>query len=222
MQSRLVGMAKTWYHGLLNYNLTWEEWKALIKRCFPDHTNYATLLRTMLNRRKLDTEPMTTYYFGKMELLRSCEISGKQAVSCLIYGIDDSVIQNSARAGRYHTPEALCEEYLSALNVDAPSPSGTPKEKQFKPSKPADIRNTLKNRHTKFVTKCVNCGQRGHIATRCAKPRKECRKCRLLGHEEQNCPRKFNKSGESQPFLNIDSMKNTSNNGLLFYRLLYK
>ncbi|KAJ8919081.1 hypothetical protein NQ315_012066 [Exocentrus adspersus] len=129
MQSRLVGVAKTWYHSLRNYNLTWEEWKALIKRSFPDHTDYATLLQTMLNRKKLTTESMTSYYFGKMELIRSCEISGKQAVSCLIHGIDDSVIQNSARAGRYHTPEALYEEYLSALNVEASSITGKSKEK---------------------------------------------------------------------------------------------
>ncbi|KAJ8917302.1 hypothetical protein NQ315_002320 [Exocentrus adspersus] len=51
-----------------------------------------------------------------MELLQLCEITGKKAVSCIIDGLNDPATQNSARAGRYSTPESLYEEYLSTLN----------------------------------------------------------------------------------------------------------
>lgn len=81
MQSRLSGMAKSWYHSLTNYNYTWCQWKQLIIKSFPDHNDYAALLRKMLNRKKLPCESMTVYYFGKMELLRGCRITGKEAVS---------------------------------------------------------------------------------------------------------------------------------------------
>ncbi|KAG5877691.1 hypothetical protein JTB14_003845 [Gonioctena quinquepunctata] len=80
-----------------------------------DHVDYATVLRKMLNRTKQVDETMTNYYFSKMELLRTCQISGRHAVSCLIDGITDVTAQNGARAGRYVTPEALYVEYLSML-----------------------------------------------------------------------------------------------------------
>lgn len=115
MQSRLTGMAKSWYHSLTNYNYTWCQWKLLIIKSFPDHNDYAALLRKMLNRKKRSGETMTTYYFEKMELLRGCRISEKEAVSCLIDGLEDTVLQNGACAGRYNTPESLYEEYLSAI-----------------------------------------------------------------------------------------------------------
>uniref|UniRef100_A0A6P7H105 Uncharacterized protein LOC114344771 n=1 Tax=Diabrotica virgifera virgifera TaxID=50390 RepID=A0A6P7H105_DIAVI len=99
MQSRLVGMAKSWYHNLAEYNHTWNGWKRLILKSFPDHNDYAALLRKMLDRKKHKGETMTVYYFEKMELLRSCRITGKEAVSCLIDGLDENVVRNGARAG---------------------------------------------------------------------------------------------------------------------------
>ncbi|KAJ8914198.1 hypothetical protein NQ315_015971 [Exocentrus adspersus] len=66
--------------------------------------------------KKLPQEDMATYYYSKMELLQLCEITGKKAVSCIIDGLNDPATQNSARAGRYSTPESLYEEYLSTLN----------------------------------------------------------------------------------------------------------
>ncbi|KAG5862457.1 hypothetical protein JTB14_010479 [Gonioctena quinquepunctata] len=115
MQSRLSGMSRTWYHSLTSYPSTWSEWKVLIVKTFPDHVDYATVLRKMLNRTKQVDETMTNYYFSKMELLRTCQISGRHAVSCLIDGITDVTAQNGARAGRYVTPDALYEKYLSML-----------------------------------------------------------------------------------------------------------
>lgn len=44
MQSRLTEIAKGCYQRLQNYNLTWDEWKTLIKRSFPDHTDCVTIL----------------------------------------------------------------------------------------------------------------------------------------------------------------------------------
>ncbi|KAJ8916461.1 hypothetical protein NQ315_014678 [Exocentrus adspersus] len=116
MQARLRGLAKSWYENLNEYDYNWEEWKKLLQRAFPEHVEYATALRRLLQREKLPQEDMATYYYSKMELLQLCEITGKKAVSCIIDGLNDPATQNSARAGRYSTPESLYEEYLSTLN----------------------------------------------------------------------------------------------------------
>jgi hypothetical protein len=115
MQSRLDGLAKRWYDSLPKYDYSWEEWKRKILQAFPDHRDFATSLRTMLAKKKDATESWSQYYFSKMELIRACELSEKQAVSCVIDGISNDIIQTGARAGRYETPEVLYSSFLSTL-----------------------------------------------------------------------------------------------------------
>lgn len=192
MQSRLTGNAKLWYHGLPSYNYTWTEWKSLIKKSFPDHRDYATLLQKMLERTKVGGETMTTYYFEKMEMLKACDINGKNAVSCLIAGLPETNLQNAARAGRYESPESLFEEFLSATCDEATHK----REKMYRPSVTSKVvdrrRENLKdvqlNRSSNV--KCFNCGTKGHIAAKCAKPKIECQHCHLLGHDVTNCWKK--------------------------------
>lgn len=217
MQSRLVGNAKTWYHSLTDYNHTWEEWKRLIIKSFPDHSDYATLLHTMLSRTKQPDETMTTYYFEKMELLRGCEIIGKNAVSCLIAGLPEKNIQNAARAGRHDTPESLYEEFLSAVQVGSPSTSKQ-ESKHIRPavsSKVVDLKNNWREKPSKSRSshiKCFNCGTRGHIASKCVKAKVECKHCHLLGHDVTNCWRR-NKEGGSKKELESKCMLNCSFSG---------
>ncbi|KAJ8984471.1 hypothetical protein NQ317_006131 [Molorchus minor] len=107
MQSRLSGLARDWYNSLDSYNLTWTQWKELILKSFPSKQDYARKLRALLSRKKLRIESWDQYYFRKMEMIRGCDISGKNAVSCLIDGIDDSHVKTGAIAGRYLVPEKL-------------------------------------------------------------------------------------------------------------------
>lgn len=115
MQSRLDGLAKRWYDSLPKYDYGWEAWKRKILQAFPDHRDFAISLRTMLARKKYEAESWSQYYFNKMELIRVCELSDKQAVSCVIDGIQNDVIQTGARAGRYENPEVLYSSFLSTL-----------------------------------------------------------------------------------------------------------
>lgn len=59
MQSSLAGMAKSWYHSLADYNRTWSSWKRLTLKSFPGHSDYAALLRQMLDRKKRPGESIT-------------------------------------------------------------------------------------------------------------------------------------------------------------------
>jgi hypothetical protein len=115
MKNRLAGLARTWYNNLTTYTYTWEEWKALLIKTFPFHHDFANTLRQMLDRVKQPNESMTQYYFGKMNLLQACNITDKEAVSCLIDGLLDDTQKTGAKAGRYKTPERLYAEYLSTI-----------------------------------------------------------------------------------------------------------
>ena len=195
MQARLTGMAKTWYHSLDSLNYSWAEWKQLIVKSFPDHVDYATALNTMLNRKKLPEENMTSYYFSKMELVRTCDISAKKAVSCVIHGIPDLTIQNAARAGRYENPETLYENYLSMLRNE---PTEIVRESVAKPahihtrklsSTRPDLRQqlTTKTKADLQNVTCFNCKGKGHFQSKCPKPKLVCTKCNLLGHDAERC-----------------------------------
>jgi hypothetical protein len=89
---------------------------------FPDYHDFARTLRQLANRVKQPNETMTQFYFGKMNLLQACNITVKEAVSCLIDGLTDRTLQNGAKAGRYGTPESLYTEYLSTLDAETVQP----------------------------------------------------------------------------------------------------
>lgn len=76
----------------------------------------------MMQRNKCSNETYSKYFYEKMTLLNNCKISGIDAVSCLIEGIDDNVVKTSAKAGNHQRPESLFQ-YLSTLN-DTPGYSG--------------------------------------------------------------------------------------------------
>ncbi|KAL1488532.1 hypothetical protein ABEB36_014996 [Hypothenemus hampei] len=185
-------MAKNWYHSLTSYNYTWLQWKALIKKTFPENIDYASALKRMLRRHKRPDESMTTYYFEKMELLRICETTtnpGRKSVSCIIEGIDDPVIQNAARAGRYETPEALYEQYLFALEGDSRKfiqPTAEEKVSSQSGSSKSDLRQFIKKRTQQKLQegiKCFNCHEKRHTFAKCPKPKVFCSKCHRVGHE---------------------------------------
>jgi hypothetical protein len=58
MQNRLTGLARTWYDNLTTYTHTWDEWKALLVKTFPDHHDFAATLRQLVNREKQFHESM--------------------------------------------------------------------------------------------------------------------------------------------------------------------
>ncbi|KAK5648364.1 hypothetical protein RI129_003256 [Pyrocoelia pectoralis] len=87
MQNYLTGLARRWYNNLTIYTYTWDEWN-----------------------KKQSNECMTPYYFHKMNLIQTCNITGKNVVSCLIGGLKDRTLQNGSNVERYETAEDLYRE----------------------------------------------------------------------------------------------------------------
>ncbi|XP_018319869.1 uncharacterized protein LOC108733273 isoform X1 [Agrilus planipennis] len=211
MQSRLTGLARTWYNNLTTYDYSWNEWKELIKRTFPDHHDFSSTLKKLVARVKQRNETMTQYYFGKMDLLHACKIDGKDAVSCLIDGINDRTLQNSAKAGRYDTPERLYEEFLSTITdeiIEDTTSDDLNIDKRFRrrfDKKRLKFKtHSEQSRHLSFAQEprkkrtisCYNCGSIGHVSSNCTKPRLECTKCHFLGHKADECKRWLKKKIE--------------------------
>jgi hypothetical protein len=205
MQNRLTGLARTWYDNLTTYTHTWDEWKALLVKTFPDHHDFAATLRQLLNREKQFHESMTQYYFGKMNLLQACNITGKHAVSCLIDGLSDRTLRNGAKAGCYETPEELYTEYLSTLVAEVADNEtkvanrrgkGFDRRRLGTKMSPSTNKRSDSDSTEKRILRCYNCHETGHVAGNCPKPRVECGNCKLLGHEAGKC-RRLKTSGPS-------------------------
>lgn len=199
---KLVGHAKTWYQGLPTIRHSWEEWKALLRESFPSTENYAELLTEMLNRKARLGDSLELYYFSKINLLNRCKIFGKQAVDCIIFGIEDKSIRLSAQAGKFNKPEETLEffktvkshprEYSESIRRE-----GTNRDKRFQsstsiatssePSKIVD--KTFRNR-PKGNAVCFNCKEAGHMSFQCRKPITKCSECNFLGHDSNTCPKK--------------------------------
>ncbi|KAJ8935218.1 hypothetical protein NQ318_012534 [Aromia moschata] len=64
MQSRLSGLAKSWYNSLSDYDHSWEQWKQMIINAFPEHRDFPSTLKKMVARKKMHDESWTEYYFA--------------------------------------------------------------------------------------------------------------------------------------------------------------
>lgn len=115
MGSQMSGIIKAWYNNLPHYDYTWPEWKLLIAKMFPDNTDFVTSLKRLVTRLKQADESMSTYYFSKMYLIEACKITGEDAVSCLIDGLNNHSIQEEAKAQNFLTPETLYSQFLTVL-----------------------------------------------------------------------------------------------------------
>ncbi|VEN56651.1 unnamed protein product [Callosobruchus maculatus] len=221
MQNRLAGLAKTWYNNLDDYRYSWDQWKQLLIQAFPDHQDFPTNLKNLIFRIKNPEETWTEYYFAKQQLLRQCQITGKNAVAMIIDGISDITIQSGAKVGRYASPEDLYREYLSTLE-------NTRHRRTNPHTKPDFLRKTekyrpehLKSSHHKSDSnrkmrgKCYNCGEFGHMQTHCPKERLECTLCKKLGHSVEKCFRNKNnrpKSNEHKTLM-CDTQDKSEMNG---------
>nr|CAH7749974.1 unnamed protein product [Callosobruchus chinensis] len=130
-----------------------------------------------------------------MEMIIGCDISGMNAVSCLIDLIEDTHVKTGAIAGRYAEPEALYSEYLSTLTSTSATSDHTTRNflksgrKQSRDRMNPHVRNSTANeaKPNKSHVKFYNWGGQGHYVGQCSKPKKKCDKCKKYGHLPTEC-----------------------------------
>lgn len=189
---KLRGLAKSWYESLPSLNYSWDEWQCKLKKAFPNDVNYGKLLDDMQSRKSRTDEPLRDYFYDKLSWLCRCEIFGRKAVDCIIYGITDSSIRNGAQALKCEEPEDLLN-YLASQQptqfretMRSQLGANTSRRRDFRPS--TFSKNPVVSKNNDIT--CFNCNERGHFFQNCSKPLLKCTKCRRIGHNLENCLKK--------------------------------
>ncbi|CAG9137643.1 unnamed protein product [Plutella xylostella] len=192
--SKLTGYAKKWYAGLPSLKRSWEDWKSLLVESFPATENYADLLSEMLSKRARFGESLELYYFSKTNLLNRCKIFGRDAVDCLIHGVDDRGVRLGAQAAKCDKPEEVLSFFKTVKGSSKDTvfeskrhkkPNGNSNYNRFD-----DKTSQFKTRKFSDVITCFNCKEKGHLCTKCPKPIIKCSYCHLIGHIQNDCPKK--------------------------------
>lgn len=186
--TKLEGLAKIWYRSLPTINFSWEEWKLKLKIAFPSRRDFCHCLREMMQRTKQRNESYITYYYEKEALLNQCKIVGVDAVSCMIDGISDPMVQAAARAKDCVTCEALLN-FLRTCEMSTPGTSGV-SQVTYRNNKLSGKNNKNLQQRTFFKAKeqitCFKCQNKGHRASECRKSIK-CYNCQGFGHQAKFC-----------------------------------
>ncbi|KAL0881598.1 hypothetical protein ABMA27_001426 [Loxostege sticticalis] len=183
---KLVGLAKKWFESLPTVIYTWDEWQAKLRKAFPSEENYGRLLEEMLNRTSRHDESLREYFFDKLCLLNRCEIEGKKAVDCIVYGIMDRSIRNGAQALNSSEPEDLLN-FLCSQKPQTPidnKPKNRPIHTRGNPSTSSN--SNLSSSVSDSIV-CYNCRTRGHPYYKCTKPILKCKRCNRIGHDNEGC-----------------------------------
>ncbi|XP_045494224.1 uncharacterized protein LOC123693263 [Colias croceus] len=180
---KLTGVAKTWYQGLPSLLHTWTEWKRKLIESFPCREDYAELLTEMLAKRAKYGESLENYYYSKVNLLNRCKIYGRQAVDCILYGIEDRAVKVGAQAAQFSEPEQVLK-YLRTVKVGQSKMADNTLRNERRSSvfKNASVSGEVNNK-----TRCYNCREIGHPSFKCDKPKIKCTICDKLGHHSTSC-----------------------------------
>lgn len=206
--SKLSGLAKQWYEGLLTVDLNWKGWQRKLLKNFPDDRNYAERLTEMLNRKSRRDETLEEYFYDKAKLVSHCNIRGKDAVDCIIYGIYDHNIRLNAQGANFRSPNKLLR-FLRSISLNN---SKDNLRRPLIPQKPEQTSSrTFENNKTQRagnqsrIVRCYNCSEIGHTVIKCPKElQKRCTKCNFLGHTADHCRRGNDPGGRAKNVTNSD------------------
>lgn len=179
---KLMGTAKRWYEGQPSVMHTWEVWQVKLKSAFPVYESYGRLLTEMLSIRAKFGEDLEEYFYEKLIALNRCGIEGKNAIDCIVFGIDDRSVRYGAEAVGFEDTDKLLG-YLRNTKHEK-----FEKNRKIVRSSSEFNRKPVKVEYNRPI-KCFNCHDSGHTFNNCKKPIIKCQKCWRIGHNDPSCPR---------------------------------
>lgn len=180
---KLTGTAKRWYEGQPSVMHTWDIWQEKLKSAFPVYENYGRLLSEMLEKKAKFGDDLEEYYYEKLIALNRCGITGRNAIDCIVYGVEDRSVRYGAEAVGFEDADKLLG-YLKNVKNERFDKNN---KKIVRPN--LDLfRKPQKNDSNRQI-RCFNCHELGHVVTNCKKPLLKCQKCKRVGHDDPNCSR---------------------------------
>ncbi|KAH1003819.1 hypothetical protein HUJ04_003673 [Dendroctonus ponderosae] len=204
LQDQMTGIMKAWFKSVASYDFTWPELRMLITKTFPDNVDFAHTLKLLVTRDKSVEETVTQYYFSKLYLCEACKITGENAVSCLIDGLNNPFVKQDIKARKFLTPEVLYADYLSKIPESEFSVHADhrevvaeyPRESYAESLTMDDIQeqkvDSVSSHSNKYrEKKCYTCNRIGHLGKDC-RHAPICYNCNQKGHIAAKCLYKKN------------------------------
>lgn len=192
---KLVGTAKRWYEGQPSVIHSWEIWQDKLRAAFPTYENYGHLLTEMLNIKARFGDDLEEYYFEKLMAINRCAITGKNAIDCIVYGIEDRSVRYGAEAAGFEDTDKLLG-FLRSVRHEKNDRNRN--DKKIVKSNVDTYRKTQKSDQVRGTRTCFNCHEPGHVAYNCKKPIIKCQKCNRFGHNDSNCSKEILKDKSSE------------------------
>lgn len=206
ISGKVKGKAQQWFHSDSIYlNLTVEILLKEMKKL------YGREIDCLVRRKKFEEriwkrdETFANYYHEKTILANQVPINANEMVSYLIRGIPNENLRNQVRLQKFATDIEMLEA-MEDISLPSPFKSEIKKDGRSHDAN-AKGEGTTHQRASKqeameqkSATRCYNCGETGHIASKCTKPKREkgaCYTCGKMGHQVKECPEKEKKSKKS-------------------------
>lgn len=182
--SKLTGYAKNWYERQSCYDVSWHEWKTKLIKAFPFTRNKLSQIRELVNRVKLPREDPIQFYYEKLGIGMSCDMTDEVITEAIIGTLGDKLLEVGAVSAGCHDSASLLKYLANVKTSSIPFGENNDKIRTVSEPKARGLR-------------CYHCGQMGHKAQVCTNKRNHekhdqivCRSCNKKGHIEANC---FNK-----------------------------
>lgn len=194
ISGKVKGKALRWFHSNSDHlNWTVEDLLKDMRKLYGRETDCLERRKKFEDRKWKREESFADYHHEKIILANQVPICANEIVSYLIRGIPDENLRNQVRLQRFTTDAELLVA-MEDISLPSSFKFETKKERRGQGSEKGEEaahHRLYKQEIGEQKPRCYNCGEVGHISTKCAKPKREkgaCYTCGKMGHQVKECP----------------------------------